>query len=127
MVAREIFRDIYGSARHRPRVARSRWFLLGPADVKGGASALPRQILNPLPILSGKLKFRGSHILFEMGERRCSGDWQHNRRFLQQPRERELHGADVMAFRFGFERIATLGQRTSPAPPNRSPWHEAHL
>ena len=80
---------------------------LRPAE---GTAIAPQLFLARSSILLGKLKFRGGHILFEMGERRCSRDWQYNRRFLQQPRQRELHGADVTTFRFGFERIARLGQ-----------------
>src|SRR5213076_3345681 len=62
-----------------------------------------------------------------MRERRCAGDRQHDRRSLQQPRERELHHADIVTFRFGFQRIARLTQRTAPAPTNRRPRNESHL
>src|SRR5437016_4917442 len=37
-------------------------------------SQLPRQILDPLPIVRSELEFRGSHVLLEMRERRCPRD-----------------------------------------------------
>ena len=53
---------------------------LRPAE---GTAIAPQVFLARSSILLGKLKFRGGFILFEMGERRCSRDWQYNRRFLQ--------------------------------------------
>ena len=56
-----------------------------------------------------------------------SRDRQHDRRSLQQPGERELHDADIVTFRFGFQRMARLAQRTAPASANRRPRNESHL
>src|SRR5581483_821818 len=47
--------------------------------------------------------------------------------FLQQPRERELHHADVATFRFGFQRITGLAQRGVPTAANRRPRNKSHL
>src|SRR5439155_19543175 len=90
-------------------------------------STLPRQIFDPLPLLRAELEFRRSHVLLEMRERRCARDRQHDRRSLQQPGERELHHADIVTFRFGFQLIVRLTQRTSPTPADRRPRNESHL
>src|SRR5438128_3838499 len=71
-------------------------------------STLPRQIFNPLPIVRSELEFRRSHVLLEMRERRCARDRQHDRRFLQQPGESELHDANVVTLCFGVQWIAGL-------------------
>ena len=62
-----------------------------------------------------------------MRERRCARDRQHHRRSLQQPRERELHDADVVTFRFGFQWFARRAQRTAPTPAERRSRNESHL
>src|SRR2546422_6016162 len=60
----------------------------------------PRSTLFPYTtlfrsLLRAELEFLRCHVLLEMRQRRCAGDRQHDRRSLQQPRERELHHADI--------------------------------
>src|SRR5437667_717457 len=90
-------------------------------------STRPRQIFDPLPLVRTELEFRRSHVLLEMRERRCARDRQHDRRFLQQPGERELHDADIETSRFGFQCIAGLAQRTAPTATDRRPRNESHF
>src|SRR5881392_3252575 len=84
-------------------------------------SMWPSQTFDPLPLVRTELEFLRSHVLLEMRERRCARDRQHDRRSLQQPGERELHHADIVTLRFGFQRTARLAQRTSPTATDRRP------
>src|SRR5438132_13015516 len=83
--------------------------------------------VDPLPLLGAELKFLRRYVLLKMCERRCARDWQHDRRFLQQPGERELHHADIVTLGFCFQWIIRLAQRRVPTAANRRPRNESHL
>jgi len=52
---------------------------------------------------------------------RCSRNWQHDRRFLEQPRQRDLAGRDSKVFSGGCQRTPSIGQSSSR---KRKPWNE---
>src|SRR6266699_6820785 len=51
----------------------------------------------------------------------CSRNWQYDRRFLEQPRQRDLAGCNAKLFSGGGQRTPSFGQSPSR---KRKPWDE---
>src|SRR6266436_2455596 len=52
---------------------------------------------------------------------RCSRNWQHDGRYLEQPRQRDLAGCHSKLFSGGDQRTASMGQSSRR---KRKPWDE---
>src|SRR5579863_7842743 len=61
-----------------------------------------------------------SNVLFHMLYRRSTWNGKHNRRSLQQPRQRDLHGGHLMRFRYPAQNLARNFARPERKPRNKS-------